>query len=134
MASPTYCTLTGFAGAGSTTNLPIHFSYKPPVPKTRFTAHKIADGSLFFQGNNPTAGDCVIEWKCLSCSRAQWKAFIDLYTSATNTTTTKTFTGYWGDSMTVLCLDMDVPEVHGKLFDLSGRFHVTAVSSWGTAS
>lgn len=134
MSSPVYCTLVGFGGAGGAANLPIHFSYKPPVPKTRFTAQKTGDGGLVYQGNNPTAGDCVIEWKCEACTRAQWKSFLDLYTSATNTTTTRVFTGYWGDNMTVLCLEMDTPEVHGKVFDLSGRFHVYSVSSWGTSS
>lgn len=133
----TYCTLSLTSDRSSkflsTGNLPIQFSYRPPVPKTRFAMHKTGDGGITFQGNNPTAGDCIIEWSCPSITRAEYHAFLALYTDLANTTTLLTFTGYWGEVLTVLALDLDQPTVKSTIFDLSGKFHVTAIETdgWG---
>ena len=114
--------------------LPVHFSYKPPVPRVRFAMHKTGDGKITFQGNRPSAGDAIIEWSCPSCTHAQYLQFLKLYTAPVTggQFPEMRFTGYWGEDMTVICLEMEDPTVRATRFDLSGRFHVTAVTSWGS--
>lgn len=136
MTAPSNCTLTGYSlNSGS---LPIQFSYTPPTPNLRMAIHKTGDGGLVIQGNNPTAGDCIISWEIPTATRAEWHAIRGVFTGETGTvnpvTYTRTFTGYWGESMTVLCLKLNPPKVRGGNFDISGEFQVIAISAWGTAS
>lgn len=113
------------------TNLPLHFRYEPATPQTRFVAYKTGGGGLTIQGKAPTAGDAVIKWTMEGCTKAEWLTMLGFYSDANRMTTTYTFTGYWGDSYTVLALNMDPPKVGATLFDLSGEFQIVAVTKWG---
>ncbi len=134
-APATRTTLNGYGS--SPYSLPIQFSYKPPVPRIRHKIHKTADGgfTIHHAGNVGTGigGDAVIAWSIPDADRADWYAMLSLYNSATHLETERAFTGYWGESMSVLCWEMDEPTVRGQLWQLSGKFLVVSVTSWGTA-
>ena len=122
------CTLTGIG------DLPMQFSYRPPMPVIRMSRFKTADGSFTIYAMNPPEGDTIIQWKIEAAERAEWHAIRSLFTNPNNMITPLTFTGYWGEAFTVLALKMPPSVVRAAIFDLEGEFEVTGVASWGTAS
>lgn len=106
-------------------NLPLEFSYTPYVPKKR-TAILKTTGGVVTQTLQPQFihGEDTIEWNISAATPTMFKTLYDLYKESG----TMTFTGYWGENLTVEFWTFDQPTVRGRLFSLSGSFRVVCVN------
>ena len=107
--------------------LPEVFSYKPYVPVKRVSRTKTA-GAVVTQAASPNIivhGGDVIPWTCSFNTPEEFKEFWDKYN--TSGVTPYTFSGYWGEVLTVDFDSFQPPVVRGRRFDLMGTFNVLAV-------
>ena len=119
-------TLTG------TSNLtfPVQFCYKLPEIVKRFTVNQTAGDIRIQIAPAVIPGDSIIEWTCKGCTRAEWDAIKDYYLARYGDDLT--FTGYWGDVLSVKFLKLDDVDVKSMIFDLSGSFNIMSITTWGT--
>lgn len=122
----TYATL-------NSANLPPQFSYRPYAATLRQTVQQTAN-AVIIQSSTPQyiAGDDILDWNIDSSYPSEWQTLSDLY--YTESATLYSFTGYWGDSYTVLFWQLDQPTVRGRLFDISGQFRIMSIISLTTAT
>jgi len=131
MAHPNRAT---FGTGAPYTNLPPQFSYRPYVPRKRYSVQATAN-AVIFQYAKPTwivHGDGGLAWTCEACYPTEWNQFLSWYNDTTPTL--YRFTGYWGDVFDVRFVSLDQPSVRGRLFDVSGMFQVVCVVSAGSAA
>jgi len=115
--------------------LPQQFSYRPASPVKRFKNIETAGGTVLHAAPAVRDGDILIPWSIKAGSKADYNQMLGYYTDydINGLPRERPFSGYWGDSYQVRFLTMDNPTVYGGgLFDMSGSFHVTSVTSYVT--
>lgn len=114
-------------------NLPPQFSYSPYAATKRQTITPTANGAIV-QTSNPQyiAGDNLIEWSIEGAYPTEWQTLANLF--FTTTPVLYNFTGYWGDSFTVLFWELAPPTVQGRTFDVSGSFRIMSIISLTSAT
>ena len=106
-------------------SFPIQFSYKPVASTKRFTVVKTFGATRVHApptADNMVEGDNVIEFSIEGATLSEWQALLSQFTS--NVMTEKTFTGYWGDSWTVIFATLDKSQVRGNLFNITGSLQI----------
>ena len=110
------------------TDLPIQFSYQPPISEKRITTTR-THGAVIVQAATDVRveGDALLSWKCEASSPTEFMLFYDLYN--VEALTQYTFTGYWGEELEVYFTKFDPPDVKGRIFNMSGAFQVVSITT-----
>jgi len=110
------------------TNLPSHFSYDPYVPEKRVSLTPTA-GTVVVQASDPVIihGEGTLPWRIRGAYPTEFQTLWDLYYQTDHIL--YEFHGYWGEVLDVYFSHFDKPKVRGRLFDLSGQFHVIDVDT-----
>lgn len=113
-------------------DLPKTFDYLRPEPIKRMNYLKTFGSGKFrlTTGDHRVVSDVVIEWTATGCASEEY-AIRAKYNELT--LATYTWTGYFGEDMTVKFTRLDPARVVAKVHYMSGVFQVVTVTDWGNS-
>jgi len=121
MAMRANCTL-------DTYTLPPNFSYRPYMPRKRKSVTATAKAVITQSAETVIVhGDGTLGWSIEGAYPWEFEGLWTIFNE--NSLTLMTFSGYWGEVLSVYWDVFDSPNVRGRLFNLSGAFQVIDVTT-----